>query len=134
MARYAAYAFGVPIPINQPGVGGNAFAHGPASTPTARSRTGGITSCTITRSWGGGSRKPSKRGARSPSASTPGSRGFRNVYDKLEIEFKDDAEAEKILELARYANVHTQKPLTAYELKFIAAHPEIARRIMTVTP
>ncbi|HCJ65847.1 MAG TPA: hypothetical protein DHV62_00615, partial [Elusimicrobia bacterium] len=27
IAKYAAYAFGVPIPINQPGVGANAFAH-----------------------------------------------------------------------------------------------------------
>jgi homocitrate synthase NifV len=27
IAKYASYAFGVPIPINQPGVGRNAFAH-----------------------------------------------------------------------------------------------------------
>ncbi len=27
MAKFASYAFGVPIPINQPGVGSNAFAH-----------------------------------------------------------------------------------------------------------
>jgi homocitrate synthase NifV len=27
IAKYASYAFGVPIPINQPGVGSNAFAH-----------------------------------------------------------------------------------------------------------
>ena len=27
IAKYASYAFGVPIPINQPGVGANAFAH-----------------------------------------------------------------------------------------------------------
>ncbi len=63
-----------------------------------------------------------------------GIKGFRNVYEKLEIEFKDDKEAEKILELVRYANVHTQKPLTDRELRFIAAYPEIARKIMTVTP
>jgi hypothetical protein len=34
----------------------------------------------------------------------------------------------------RYANVHTQKPLTALELRFVAKYPEIARKIMTVTP
>ena len=27
IAEFASYAFGVPIPINQPGVGANAFAH-----------------------------------------------------------------------------------------------------------
>ncbi len=63
-----------------------------------------------------------------------GIKGFRNVYDKLEVEFKDDKEATKILELARYANVHTQKPLTNDELKFIAKYPEQAMKILTVTP
>ncbi|MCK4437295.1 hypothetical protein KAU86_05035, partial [bacterium] len=39
-----------------------------------------------------------------------------------------------ILELTRYANVHTQKPLTNDELKFIAKYPEQAKKIMTVAP
>ena len=63
-----------------------------------------------------------------------GIKGFRNVYDKLEIEFKDENEARNILELARYANVHTQKPLTESELKFIYHYPDIAAKIMTVSP
>ena len=63
-----------------------------------------------------------------------GIKGFRNVYDKLEIEFKDENEARNILELARYANVHTQKPLTDNELKFIYHYPDIAARVMTVSP
>ena len=49
-----------------------------------------------------------------------GIKGFRNVYEKLEIAFKDDSEASRILELARYANVHNQMPLVEEELKFIA--------------
>ena len=48
--------------------------------------------------------------------------------------FKDEKDAAKILELVRYANVHTQKPLTEDELRFIASHPEIARKIFTMTP
>jgi len=63
-----------------------------------------------------------------------GIKGFRNVYDRLEVEFKNDEEATKILELVRYANVHTQKPLTNDELKFIAKYPEQAGKILTVTP
>ncbi|GAH97956.1 unnamed protein product, partial [marine sediment metagenome] len=27
LPKYASYAFGIPIPVNQVGVGGNAFAH-----------------------------------------------------------------------------------------------------------
>ncbi|MCM8763635.1 MAG: homocitrate synthase, partial [Candidatus Omnitrophica bacterium] len=63
-----------------------------------------------------------------------GIKGFRNVYEKLEIEFKNDEEAAKILELVRYANVHNQKPLVEDELRFIAKYPEIARKIFTMNP
>jgi homocitrate synthase NifV len=38
------------------------------------------------------------------------------------------------LELVRYANVHTQKPLIEDELLFIAKYPEQARKILTVNP
>ncbi|MCL5408929.1 MAG: hypothetical protein M1135_02790 [Candidatus Omnitrophica bacterium] len=51
-----------------------------------------------------------------------------------EIEFKNDEEARKILELARYANVHKQKPVTEDELRFIAQYPEECRLLMTTIP
>ncbi|MDP3804578.1 MAG: homocitrate synthase, partial [Candidatus Omnitrophota bacterium] len=60
--------------------------------------------------------------------------GFRNVYEKLEIKFKNEKEATKILDLVRYANVHTQQPLTEDELLFIAKYPDIARKIFTMAP
>jgi len=41
-----------------------------------------------------------------------------NVLGNLEVEFKSDKEAADVLELVRYANVHTQKPLTKEELIF----------------
>ena len=63
-----------------------------------------------------------------------GIKGFRNVFGNLEVEFKDDAEAARILELVRYANVHTQKPLTLEELLFVGKYPDQAKKIMTVTP
>ena len=63
-----------------------------------------------------------------------GIKGFRNVYNNLELEFKDEHEARNILELVRYANVHTQKPLTTSELRFIYYYPDIAARVMTVSP
>ena len=63
-----------------------------------------------------------------------GIKGFRNVFKNLELEFHDEDEARNILELCRYANVHTQKPLTDSELRFIYYYPDIAAKIMTVTP
>ncbi|MGN0014665.1 MAG: homocitrate synthase, partial [Candidatus Gastranaerophilaceae bacterium] len=63
-----------------------------------------------------------------------GIKGFRNVYQNLELEFKDEDEARTILELARYANVHTQLPLTVSELKFIYYYPDVAAKVMTVMP
>jgi homocitrate synthase NifV len=53
---------------------------------------------------------------------------------KMEISFKDPAEAEEVLELVRYANVLAQKPLVADELRFIAQYPDIARELLTLTP
>ena len=63
-----------------------------------------------------------------------GIKGFRNVYERLEIKFKGEKEATRILELVRYANVHTQKPLTEDELRVIAKYPEIAEKIFTMSP
>jgi len=63
-----------------------------------------------------------------------GIKGFRNVYEKLEVEFKDQDEANAILDLVRYANVHTQKPLTKDELLFVAKNPQIAKKIFTMAP
>ena len=63
-----------------------------------------------------------------------GIKGFRNVYKNLELQFHDEDEARNILELARYANVHTQLPLTDSELRFIYYYPDIAAKVMTVTP
>ena len=63
-----------------------------------------------------------------------GIKGFRNVFEKLEIAFKSQEEAVEVLELVRYANIHNQKPLVDDELKFIAKYPDIARQIFTMNP
>jgi homocitrate synthase NifV len=63
-----------------------------------------------------------------------GIKGFRNVYDQLEVKFSDDAQARRILELVRFANVHNQKPLVEDELKFVANYPDIAEKIFTMFP
>lgn len=134
IAKYASYAFGVPIPINQVAVGSNAFAHESGIHADGALKDRRNYELFDYEDLGRGEPDIIETGRMITTGEYSGIKGFRNVYEKLEIEFKDDAEAEKILELVRYANVHTQKPLTNRELLFIAAYPEVARKIMTVTP
>ena len=134
IAKYAAYAFGVPIPINQPGVGDNAFAHESGIHADGALKDRRNYELYDFEELGRGEPILIETGRMITIGEYGGIKGFRNVYGKLEIKFKDDEEARKILELARYANVHTQQPLVDDELRFIASHPKQARKILTVAP
>ncbi|KPJ63134.1 MAG: homocitrate synthase [Planctomycetes bacterium DG_23] len=134
LAKYASYAFGVPIPINQPAVGENAFAHESGIHVDGALKDYRNYELYHFEELGRGEPEVIETGRRITIGEYSGIRGFRNIYDKLEIAFKDDAEAARILELVRYANVHTQKPLVVEELRFIARHPQEAKLLMSVTP
>jgi len=134
LAKYTAYAFGVPIPMNQPAVGDNAFAHESGIHADGALKDRRNYELYDFEELGRGEPEIIETGRMITTGEYGGIKGFRNVYNKLEIEFKDEHEAKNILELARYANVHTQKPLTEAELKFIYHYPDIASRIMTVSP
>ncbi len=134
IAKYASYAFGVPIPINQVAVGTNAFAHSSGIHADGALKNRRNYELYDYEELGRGEPEIIETGREIVAGEYSGIKGFRNVYEKLEIEFKNDEEARDILELVRFANVHTQKPLTDGELRFIASYPEQARKIMTVTP
>lgn len=134
IAQYAAYAFGLPISINQVGIGANAFAHESGIHADGALKDAHNYELYDYHELGRGDPILVDTGRMITTGEYGGIRGFRNVYDKLEIEFKDDKEAYQVLELARYANVHTQKPLTDAELRFIAKYPRIARKVMMVSP
>jgi len=134
IARYAARAFNLPIPLNQPGIGANAFAHesGIHADGTLKDR----------RSYelyepedvGRGEPELFETGRIITTGEYGGIKGFRHVYDRLGVKFRNDDEARSILHLVQYANLHTQKPLLADELKLIASYPDIIARIITVNP
>ena len=134
ICKYASYAFGVPIPINQPGIGSNAFAHESGIHADGALKDRKNYELYDFEELGRGEPEIIETGRKITAGEYSGIKGFRNVYEKLEVEFKDDAQATEILELVRYANVHNQKPLVDDELKFIAKHPKIARKIFTMTP
>ncbi|MFH1045829.1 MAG: homocitrate synthase [Candidatus Omnitrophota bacterium] len=134
IAKYGSYAFRVPIPINQPGVGANAFAHESGIHADGALKDRRNYELYDFEELGRGEPEIIETGRQITAGEYSGIKGFRNVYDKLEIKFKDDKEATHILELVRYANVHTQQPLVNDELCFIAKYPDIARKIFTMSP
>jgi homocitrate synthase NifV len=134
ICKYASYAFGVPIPINQPGVGANAFAHESGIHADGALKDRRNYELYDFEELGRGEPDIIETGRKITAGEYSGIKGFRNVYEKLEIVFKDEKEAHEILELVRYANVHNQKPLVDDELSFIAKYPDIARKIFSMTP
>ncbi len=134
IGKYAAYAFGLPISINQVAIGNNAFAHESGIHADGALKDAHNYELYDYEELGRGEPEIVDTGRQITTGEYGGIKGFCNVYNKLEVTFKDDQEAYEILELVRYANVHTQKPLTDSELRFIAKYPKIARKIMTVTP
>ncbi len=133
-AKYASYAFGIPIPVNQVGVGSNAFAHESGIHADGALKNRRNYELYDYEELGRGEPELVETGRMITVGEYSGIKGFRNVYGNLEVEFKDDKEAARILELVRYANVHTQKPLIKEELLFVARYPDQAKKIMTVTP
>jgi len=134
IAKYASYAFRVPIPINQPGVGANAFAHESGIHADGALKDRRNYELYDFEELGRGEPELIETGRQITAGEYSGIKGFRNVYERLEVKFRNDKEAIKILELVRYANVHTQQPLTHDELIFIAKYPNIAEKIFTMNP
>lgn len=134
ICKYASYAFGVPIPINQPGIGTNAFAHESGIHADGALKDRRNYELYDFEELGRGEPEIIETGRKITAGEYSGIKGFRNVYEKLEVAFHSDEEATKILELVRYANVHNQKPLVDDELQFIARYPDIARKIFAMSP
>ncbi|MBL7155760.1 MAG: homocitrate synthase [Candidatus Omnitrophica bacterium] len=134
IAKYASYAFGIPIPVNQVAVGNNAFAHESGIHADGALKDRRNYELYDFEELGRGEPEIIETGRSITAGEYSGIKGFRNVYEKLEVKFKNQKEANKILELVRYANVHTQKPLTEDELCFIAKYPDIAKEIFTMSP
>ncbi|MFA5287641.1 MAG: homocitrate synthase, partial [Candidatus Omnitrophota bacterium] len=132
--KYASYAFGVSIPINQPGIGANAFAHESGIHADGALKDRRNYELYDYEELGRGEPEIIETGRKITAGEYSGIKGFRNVYEKIEVAFQDDTQAAQVLELVRYANVHNQKPLVDDELKFIAKYPDIARRIFTMEP
>ncbi len=134
ICKYASYSFKVPIPINQPGVGANAFAHASGIHADGVLKDPHNYELYDFRELGRGEAEMVETGREISSGEYSGISGFRHIMGKMEIDFENRGDAEDILELVRYANVLAQEPLVADELRFIAKYPDITRKLLTLTP
>ncbi|MFC2021916.1 homocitrate synthase [Chloroflexota bacterium] len=134
ICKYASYTFSVPIPINQPGVGANAFAHSSGIHADGVLKDPHNYELYDFKELGRGEPEIVETGREISSGEYSGISGFGHIMGKMEIDFTNRDDAEEILELVRYANVLAQQPLVADELRFIAKYPDIARELLTLTP
>jgi homocitrate synthase NifV len=134
LARYASYAFGLPIPVNQPGVGDNMFAHESGIHADGALKDRRNYELYDYEDLGRGEPEHTPTGRVITTGEYGGIHGFRHVYESLGVHFDSDEHAREILRLVQFANMHTQKPLHEDELRFIADHPEETRLILTVSP
>ena len=134
LAKYVSWAFGMPIPLNQPGVGANIFAHEAGIHADGALKDRRNYELFDHEILGRGEDVRLPTGRIITTGEFGGIAGFRHVYEEVGITFDDDESARYILELVQFASAHTQLPLTDDELCFIAMHPEEAKRILTLTP
>ncbi len=136
IAKFTSYAFDVPIPINQPGVGANAFAHASGIHADGVLKDPGNYELYSYEELGRGEPISVETGREIITGQYSGISGFSHVMGKIDVSFKNKsrAEADEILELVRYANVESHKPLVEDELEFIAKYPDIAKKLLTMTP
>ena len=120
-ARWAAYAFDQPLPVNQPGVGANAFAHESgihADGALKDHRNYELYDEELLGPF------PADRHARPGrivlTGEYGGKAGFRHVMDDLGVEVRDE---DLTFRLVQLCNAATGRPLTDDELRLIAAYP-----------
>ncbi len=133
LAKYVSYAFGIPIPINQPGVGANIFAHEAGIHADGALKDRRNYELFDYEILGRGEDERVPTGRVITVGEFGGIAGFRHVYENVGITFPNDESAKRVLELVQCASAHTQLPLTDDELRFIATYPEQARKILTLT-
>jgi homocitrate synthase NifV len=136
IAKFASYAFGLPIPINQPGVGANAFAHESGIHADGVLKDPENYELYNYEELGRGDPELVETGREICTGEYGGISGFSHIMSRLEVpvKFHGKEKANEVLELVRYANVESQKPLVEDQLLFIAKYPGIAKKLLTLTP
>ncbi len=134
LARYVAYAFDLEIPLNQPGVGANAFAHESGIHADGALKDRENYELYNFEELGRGEREEVTTGREILTGLHGGTSGLEHVYNQMDLGFQDAEQAQQIMRLVQYANLSTQAPLTEEELWLIYHYPEQVHKLLTLTP
>jgi len=134
LANYASNAFGVPIPINLPGVGANIFAHESGIHADGALKDRHNYELYDFETLGRGEPEIVNTGRVILTGAHGGVAGLEYVYNQMDLGFRDDEHRRETLNLVQYANLANQAPLTREELWLIYHYPQQVREILTMTP
>jgi homocitrate synthase NifV len=134
LGTYVARALGQPVPLNQVGVGGNAFAHESGIHADGALKDHRNYELYDYPALGRPEQESLPTGRLITVGDHSGLAALRYVYEGLGLGFDSNGHAQEILELVQYANLHNHLPLTEDELRFVHAHPAEVAHLLTVTP
>ncbi len=134
IANYVSQALGVPIPINQPGVGANAFAHESGIHADGALKDRSNYELYNFADLGRGEPEQTLTGRVITTGAQGGASGLEHVYSQMDLAFRDKDHARETLQLVQLANLQNQAPLTEEELWLIYYYPEQVRQLLTVNP
>ena len=133
LGHYVADTFGIPVPINQVGIGANAFAHESGIHADGMLKDRHNYEIYDYELLGRSQWSYWATGRVITTGEFGGINGLRHVYEQLGITFNSEEAALHVLNLVQAANAHNQMQLSADELRFIVEHPSEAHELLTVT-
>jgi len=134
LAKYVSTAFNVPIPINQVGVGGNAFAHESGIHADGALKDRHNYELYDYEELGRPEMEITDTGRVISAGIHSGTSGLEHVYGLMDLGFRDEEHARETLNLVQYATLANQAPLTKEEFWFVYYYPEVTRQLLTLTP
>jgi len=132
LANYVADSFGIPIPLNQVGVGANAFAHESGIHADGALKDRRNYELYDLEELGRGRPETVETGRVILTGTHGGVAGLAHVLKtRLGVEDPPTERVREALQLVQLASLSTQKPLTDEELRLVWEHPDIAYQLVT---
>jgi isopropylmalate/homocitrate/citramalate synthase len=135
LANYVADAFGIPLPLNQVGVGGNAFAHESGIHADGALKDRRNYELYDLEELGRGAPRTLPTGREILTGTHGGAAGLAHVLqERLGVEDPPADRLREALHLVQLATLSTQKLLTDEELRLLWEHPDLVHRLVTAPP
>ena len=135
LANYTSLAFGMPLPLNQVAVGGNAFAHESGIHADGALKDRRNYELYEFEELGRGEPEVVETGREILTGTHGGAAGLADVLKrKLGIEDPEPEKLRRTLQVVQAASLATQRMLTVEELRLAWEHPDIVLQLCTLPP